>query len=181
MIANKHQSLIFLLLSWAQSVSFQQLLYPLFTHSYSLNIFSHVERYGHQLDFLCWWSCCLHCLDQSLKSKAKTFFQSQIFLVFLLQEGVSCNMVASDSSCLPSCIISWRISRVKLEFSMFVISSEKESSTKWSWPSNLSVLLFNITDVDNNFLNGNAWSELESMILDYFTFTWAYYLRRLMR
>ena len=153
-------SFILLFFSRTETVGLQQLFYSLFTHCQSLDLFHHVEWNGNQLNLLGWWSSRLHCLHQSLQSESKAFFLTLILLVLLLEERVSSNMVATNSCGLPSSILSWGISGVKLELAMFIVASEEESSSKRSGSSNLSILLLDITNIDNNLFNRDAWSRI---------------------
>ena len=175
-----HQSFIFLLFR-TQTIRLQQLLYPFLTHGYPLNLLHHVEWNRYQLDLLCWWSRGFHGLDEGLQGKSQTLFQIHIVFVFLFQKWICSDMIATNSSSFPSCIVPRRISGVELEFSMFIIACKQEGSPKRSRPSDLCIILLDITDIDNNFLNRNTRSILNPMILYRDGHTCAYYLSILMR
>lgn len=174
--------MIFKVFSNRQSIGFKKWFDSFLWNVNSLNLLFHIEVNWYQLNFFSGWCCGLHGLNQSLQGKSISFFKCHIFLIFLFKERVCSNVVATDSGGLPSSIVSWRISWVKLEFIVFIITGKQESSTEWSGSTDLSVVLFNVANINDDLLNWNVGSVLEFIILSIREkFTWAYYLKRLIK
>jgi hypothetical protein len=65
-------------------------------------------------------------------------------------------VVATDGSCLPACVVAGWVGRVKLEFAVFIIACEEESSAEGPGASDLGVVLLDVADVDDDFLDGDT-------------------------
>ena len=157
--------MIFEFFSNRQSISFKKWFDSFLGNVNSLDLFFHIEVNWDQLNLFSWWCCGLHGLNQGFQGKSVTLFKSHIFLIFLFKERVGSNMIATYGCGFPSSIISWRISWVKLEFIVFIITSKQKSSTEWSGSTDLSVVLFNVANINDDFFNWNVGSVLEFIIL----------------
>lgn len=175
------ESCFFLFVFSNQSISFEQFSDLLFMESNSSNILIHVKSDGNKLYFLGWRCRSFHSFDQSLQSKTIAFLKSKSLFVLLLEEGIGGYMVGTNGSCFPSSVVPWRISGVQLETIVLIIAGKEEGRTKRPWTSNLSVILFDITNMNNQFFNGYIGSVLHSVVLYECMCTWAYSLRRLIR
>jgi hypothetical protein len=74
-------------------------------------------------------------------------------------------MVATNGGGLPSGVVSWGISGVKLELVILIVAGKKECSTEGSWTTDLSVVLLDVANVNDNLFDRNVWSVLELVIL----------------
>lgn len=74
-------------------------------------------------------------------------------------------MIASNGGGFPSSVVSRRISGVKLELVIFIVACKQEGSTERPWTTDLSVVLLDIADVNDDFFDGDVWSVLELVIL----------------
>jgi hypothetical protein len=77
----------------------------------------------------------------------------QSLLVLLLQEGVGSDVVATDGSRLPTSIIARWVCGVELELAVFIIACEEEGSAEGPGSSDLGVVLLDVADVDDDFLD----------------------------
>lgn len=74
-------------------------------------------------------------------------------------------MVGSDCRSFPASVVAGRISRVQLEPVMLIIASKQESRPKRPGPSNLRIVLLDITDMHNKLLNRHTSPKLNPIIL----------------
>ena len=139
------------------------------------------EGNGDELDLLGGGCGSLHGLNERLQGKPESFFERQVFLVLLLEEGIGGNVVAADGRGLPPGIVARRISGVELELAVLVVAGEEEGRSERPGSSDLGVVLLDIADVDNDFLDGDGGSVLEPVVLNECGDTCAYSLSKLMR
>lgn len=75
-------------------------------------------------------------------------------------------MVAADGGGLPPSVISRGIGGIELELAILVIAGKEECGTKRPRSSYLRVLLLDVANIDNNLLDGNRRSKLETVVLN---------------
>jgi hypothetical protein len=74
-------------------------------------------------------------------------------------------MIATNGCGLPTCIVSGRIGGIKLEFVVFVITCKQKCGTKGSGSTDLSVVLFDVANVNDDFFDWYIGSILELVVL----------------
>lgn len=99
----------------------------------------------------------------------------------MLQKRISRIVVVSDRSSLPSSVIAGGVGRIELELAVFVVSSEEEGSSEGSGAADLSVVLFDVANIDDDFFDGDARPIFKSVFLSEWMLTWAFSRNRLIR
>jgi hypothetical protein len=90
-------------------------------------------------------------------------------------------VVATNGSCLPTSVIARWVGGVKLELAVFIIACEEEGSAEGPGSSDLGVVLLDVADVDNDFLDRDTRSVFKTVVLNGYFRTCAYSLSKLMR
>jgi hypothetical protein len=90
-------------------------------------------------------------------------------------------VVAADGGGLPAGVVAGGVGGVELELAVLVVAGEEEGGAEGPGAADLRVVLLDVADVDDDFLDGDAGSVLDSVVLTRQLRTCAFSRRRLIR